>query len=752
MNLPAEQPSQPTIASIGWIMPGRRIDILASVRNHSKVIWMIALPITMLGLVSALLFGRPVYKATASVRILPTYGTALGTGIDSSLIPNIEYRSFVQQQVFEIANPETIIEALKLLGPRVSVWQLPKESEQHAAERLLEYLKVEWIPDTFLIMITLEGTKPQDLDVIVNAVVDAYLSRQERQELSGADTRVKLLEERKKNLQSTTDAERIELSQLAQELGVSTFSTGASDPYNRKLADANIALERQQRLLIAEQAHLSALEAQKSRPADADLDSLAQNVLLENPDLVAQKTQLEKQREVLFLQLQGLAPAHPGRAVLERGISDIDRETDLIDRKAMDGARSILLGTRSAAAHDKIADAQTRVDQAQRALDGIAQEVSELKASVASFGAKYNQALAVHEQFENHAKALSEIDDRIDLLRLQTQSPGIASLELPAQLPDKPESGGRKKIMGIALVFAILLGLGTPTILDLVDPRIKTLGELEASMRMPVMGSALRFDKHASRETLRRIALGILRERRQTGTRVFVMTAIGERAGTTSLTLSLSKELSELGASTAAIEANPYFPDIRYEKQETIGSGPLQKTNPVLSHFDENERNDNGDNIMVHRNVSDLCGHTISRPSNSLGERVPVCQHQRNNRLSMRCIQEVLEMALKTHDIVLLDAPPVLSSADTAMLVQNPAGVIVVVLAERDRLPEVTAAIEELRKLSPPAIGLVLQFEPTDKYETSSAEVSSQEAGAIVHSPTASKVSIATMISGEFTR
>src|SRR5579863_2753688 len=78
----------------------------------------------------------------------------------------------------------------------------------------------------------------------------------------------------------------------------------------------------------------------------------------------------------------------------------------------------------------------------------------------------------------------------------------------------------------------------------------------------------------------------------------------------------------------------------------------------------------------------------------------------------MKCVQESLELALAGHDLVLMDAPPVLGSADTAMLVQNPAGVIVVVRAERDRLEDVTAAIQELNKLSPPVVGVVMQDDP----------------------------------------
>jgi len=718
MNVPPEQLRLPAQqgSTTSWIVPGRPIDPIASFKKHTHLALMIGVAILILGLAAALQFGHARYKATASVCVLPTYDTRLLTGLDPSVIPNIEYRSFVQQQVFEIDNRETIMDALKLLGPAASLWRGPYESEQHAAERMLEFLKVEWVPDTFLITVSLEGTKPSGLDQIVNAVVNAYLVRQERQNLSGSAIRAHLLDQRRANLQQQADAERAQLSQLAQELGVSTFAAGNSDPYNRTLADANEALDKQRRQLIIEQAHLATLQAQQDGPTENDLNAVAQQMLLSNPDLAAQKAELEKQRETTFLQLQGLAATHPGRPALEQEMTVIDEEISHLDAKAAERARSILLGTRLAATRDKIADAQIRVDQAQRARDGIEQEVAALKASVASFGAKYNQALSVHEQFESHTKAISEIDDRIELLRLQSQSPGVASLELPAQLPDKPEGGKRRVIFALSILLAASIGFSVPTIVDLTDSHVKSPEELEAILQMPVLGSTLKLDRLPARETFRRIALSIMRERRQGGTRVFVVTSVGEKAGTSSLTLALSNELTELGSSAVALEANAHFPDIRYQKRTTSDYVFANGSSNGINHVNVGKQNGASHGAVARRNPLDGCIHAIMSASDSLPDRIPICERQKHDRLAIGCVQESLELALATHDLVLIDAPPVLDSADTAMLVQNPAGVIVVVRADRDRLADVTAAIQELNRLSPPVVGVVLRRDRLDDF------------------------------------
>jgi polysaccharide biosynthesis transport protein len=403
-------------------------------------------------------------------------------------------------------------------------------------------------------------------------------------------------------------------------------------------------------------------------------------------------------------------------------MADIDAEINNIESKAMERARSILLGTRLADRRAKIADAQMRVAQAQQAHDGIQQEVATLKASISSFGAKYNQALSLHEQLENHTKAIGEIDDRIDLLRLQSQSPGVASLELPAQLPDKPEGGRRRVIFAISIFLSALCGVCVPMAVDLTDSRVKSLAELETILQMPVLGSTLRLDSQSARNTLRRIALSILRERQQGGTRLFVITAVGEKAGASSLTFALSNELTELGASAVAVEANAYFPDMRYHKRSAYGFDLTPGSSNGSRYMNTSNRNGAGLGAVARRNVIDDCVHALIGASDSLPDRIPICERQRHQRLAMRCVQESLDLALASHDLVLMDAPPVLGSADTAMLVQHPAGVILLVRAERDRVSDVTAAVQELNRLSPPAVGVVIRSDPLDELRTAAGE------------------------------
>ena len=114
------------------------------------------------------------------------------------------------------------------------------------------------------------------------------------------------------------------------------------------------------------------------------------------------------------------------------------------------------------------------------------------------------------------------------------------------------------------MIAAFMLAIGVPTGVDLIDPRVQTLDELEGILDFPPLGvvrhgssrtvnepSDLAITEDSDRlasESLRRVAFAIIREWRASGVRNFVMVPVSGSAGNTALTLALALELSNLGA------------------------------------------------------------------------------------------------------------------------------------------------------------------------------------------------------------
>jgi len=703
---------------VSWVVPGRAITLMASLRAHRALAMTIFAGMLVLGLVVAEALGSPRFYSEAILRVSPRApSTEQGAAFSEySYIP--DYRDFLQQQVFEISSYAITSAALDSLGPKRYLWQHQGESNRRAAERLLWRLKVQLIPDTYLISVGLEGTRPGDLADVVNAVVSTYLAHEESQELSGAGQGLQLLKSEKSGLQQQVDTQRAQESQLAQELGVSGFEPGMVNPFSTSLVDANEALERAQRDVIAADAHLAAIHEQYDHVQALEIDPEADQMVLKNPEVAAAKAAMIQRREADYLQLVELGPKHPGRPALEAEIKNINDLLAGIDTNARDQIRSILLQDRNAKAQIAIATAEAGLDQARRVQKATEQEVTDLHAQVAATSAKYSTAVTLHENIDNQRKQIKDIDDQIRSMQLQTESPGFVSLASSASAPDVPEKGRRRAIFALFFIAALLFALVAANGIDLMDPRIKAPAELEALLGFEPLGSIPAPEGRSTREELRRIALGIIRQRRTSGIRSFVLTPVTSGTDTTSLALELARTLDELGARTVAIEANAAAPDRRY--------------------LETSRRNEGGRTVGLSETISEYVKpvslakgrfHAVNDAGDSLPARIPICRHSGKPRFSLECAQSLIDLALKSHDLVLLDAPSLKDSADAAMIIQMPAGAILVVRTGTDTMAEIETAAHDLEKLAPAVVGTIMtsgtatETSPTETSPLDPAEV-----------------------------
>ncbi len=720
---PAVATSKP--AGVLWAVPGRKVDLLASFRAHRKLASWVGGVVVVMGLLVAVVAGRPRYLAEAAVRVAPNFPKTLQEDVEPRFGSNSDYRDYVQQQVVEIESPQTTANALKLLGPRRNLWQRPNETDYHAAERLMWALKVQAVPGTYLITVGLEGQRASGIAEIVNAVVASYLARQQGQEASGSDQRVLLLTSRRAQLELQIDELRKQESQLAGELGVSTFAPGFASPYDKMVGDANAALYVAGRNLIQKQARLTALQDDQRRVNQLEVDSTAQQMLAGDHEVSGANAQLISQRAAAMVQLEGLGPNHPGRPALEQQIRNIDNAISQTDTTTLDALRATLIQSRDTRQRQAISEAQAHVDEAQLATEGIEQEVTKLRASTASFGAKYNQALSNRDEIDRMQKNVQAIDDRVDFLRLEAPAPGFVRIESPAQTPDIAEKGGRRKIFALFVVAALVLVLGVPAGVDLIDPRVKTLDELEGILDFAPLGTVmqgsirtinepsdlemLEDSDRLANESLRRVAFAIIREWRASGVRTFVMVPVSGNSGNTTLTLALALELSNLGRPTVAIEANQFSPDVRYANTSGIHKGLANgHANGSLYGKAPNGRTHDGSHDSLATFTYGQDEHLTVPASATSPRRVPISRQHERPSLTLGGIEHLITLALASNDLVLLDAPPLAMSGDAEMLIQLPAAAILVVRQGCDLMPKVVAAVRALEKLSPAVVGAIL--------------------------------------------
>lgn len=688
-------------ATSSWTVPNRPPAVLHSLRAHRWLAGGIGMLVALVGLMVALQIGHAQYEAEAVIRISPSSAGPLGSG-DARYNSEQAYHDFAQQQVYEISAYPTILGSLERLGPKRSLWQDPRETDRHAAERLMSQLKIDSQPDSYFVSVSLQGTDPHGLAEIVNGVVDTYLARESSQEINGADAGVQMLNSRKGELEQQVATSTEQLSQLAQSLQIATFETGSANPYDKLVEDENTALAAAQRREVAAEAKVQAIEASQEHIRDLEIDSKAQEMLTHDTVTTGAKQQLLQEREAAAVDLAGLGPNHPARQALEHKIASIDQDLKILDQNSLAKFRASLRTSEGDESDVTVSRAEANLDQAKRTVQGIRTDLDALRANAAAFGTKYGQAVALHETLERERKELQDVIDQISVLRIQSRAPGFVSLESYAMTPDVPLKGRRRIIFIIFSLIGLALAAGVPTGLDMIDPRIGAAPELEGILGFPPLG-AVQLGGQKGREALRRIALGIVRERRMSGVRTFVLTPVREGAGTTTLTLALAQELSALGIRSATIETSPLpqLPDLNGYRDGVSGrrNGAddriVRPTSGLTQHIAATGTLGGGRHALVTATNEEPPG------------RFTICQHN-GVGLALECVKESVERALQIHDIVLVDAPPLLTSADAVLLMQVPAGAILVVRGGRDQVREVVAAAREIERLAPPVVGAVL--------------------------------------------
>jgi succinoglycan biosynthesis transport protein ExoP len=196
---------------------------------------------------------------------------------------------------------------------------------------------------------------------------------------------------------------------------------------------------------------------------------------------------------------------------------------------------------------------------------------------------------------------------------------------------------------------------------------------LEGSARLTIRG----------RDLVKRIALGIARERRASGNRLFVLTGCHGGAGVTTLVLELAREISALGVTAVAVEANIEHVDKRY-RLAASAPGLIE----ALS-----------DNVPLEETVSPAAGELPARVA--LGSIFDF-----NRVWKVGALRDWFTRVSEKYEVVLIDAPPLLDSAEPELLIGLPAAAILVVMA-REYSAVVQRATQLLERFSPPVVGAV---------------------------------------------
>ena len=625
----------------------RGVHPLQSVIRHKWIAFWVVAAASVAAVPVLTKLRRPVFYAEAILMVSPVTKT-----LEDREAQLPRYTEYVNQQAMMLSREDVALAALDRLGENRSRWQRPEESARDAAVRLSNSLRVTRVPETSYLTVGLEGGEREGLVEIINAVTKAYLDHSKGQSLAGVDTRTEVLTRRVVDIQEEIRTKTDQISRWCKELGVPGMESTMLNPLVMETERAQREAEGKRVQAEARQAGVVA-RYKVLRAAEADRSTLAPD-----PELQEIRGVLLAKKSELKAKLFGLTPAHEGRKAVEAEIADIEAELDREEKAAHERQTRAAIRKLEEAEKNDLAVSQAEVAQAKRYEEVVAKETAELNEKLIR---TYPEAQGVLAEVERLRRQLGLVQERVDALRLETFAPGFVQLVMPAALSEVP--GGRRTLKAVGLLGGATLFLifALPVGLDLIRNRVIHETDVEGPVLTLSTWDGNKDRDPAVADQLRRLALALDRERRLHNRSAFVFTSVLPGAGTTQLVLDVARELGDFGVMTLAIEANALKPDPKYGANGHPGLGAGMTKGIRASEM-------------------------VIPADRFLPDRIAVGPTEGRTTLpGLERIDSFLGQVLGRYMAVLIDAPPILKSADAEYLATR--GQPVVLVVEADRTP-----------------------------------------------------------------
>jgi succinoglycan biosynthesis transport protein ExoP len=636
-----------------------RVNILKSIRLHLVTSLLVTLLVLGLGL-AVIAKHKANYKAASTIYVSPTFPKTLVDDREQER----PYESFIQEHVHAINRYDILAEAIHKMPP--GTWLYPGESERTGVLRLQQSLDIGRVGQTYQVEISIDGPRPEHLADIVNTVTTVYLEKAKSEEFYGRDDRLASLKEEQTRIQNETDSLLQEQDKITKALGVASFNSKATsliDDQNAKV-QSDLTTAHEQKILA--QAQLEALNSGDSSAPNSALNAAADDLIAGDPGLSALKTSLSAKRARLLDQLSGLTSTNPIRKQTEDQLASIEKElSDMQARKRHEAADHLQQKLRTQLNSAQMVESRLNGDL----LRGTRQAVDTAP--------KIQRAAEIQAGLDRLQTRYAAVDDRISNLELESSSPGSVHLFSPAMTPLGPE---RSKIVLLVMMifpFSILVGAVSAVILDLLDPHIYTASDVEAVLGFAPIGM-LFDDREVTQivfdECALRLAAGVDHAARLANARTFVITAVNSGAGTTSIIENLASMLAKLGRKTLVVDPSGNSEPIAF-----VSSGTDLQKRPV--RFPDGNIGGSGSTTELQR---------LKPGHQSLPARVGPMNG---------FVFESFQLMSSQYDIVLIDAAPILISAETEYLARMADVTVLVSEAGKTRKAWLTRAARLLERL-----------------------------------------------------
>lgn len=622
-----------------------------------------------------------VYRSTSTIAISPVTQKIFDTRSDDPIARYFD--PWVQSQLAIMGGPKVLEPAMNSDEWQSVAFGPYKSSPTMFANGLvLSHQRGQQVID-----ISYEAPVPVLAQVGANAVTKAYMEELERSEQSSDSQRLRVLENRRLDLQRKIDKLNADKRALSTEHNELTIGDEL-----KRMTEARDLLEtelNETRVQLSEYGVNT--EGDTPTPDQLTIEQLA----MHNPQLAALiQTRDQRESDIEFMTRKGMGDRHrekrEANAALDTLNTQIERLVQSL-RGAPDGAS----GTNNAGG-----DTTSPVVALKAKEKRLARQHEDAKAQAQHLAMIYGQMQTITSDLDYRNNELTETVALIGSIMLESEAAGRAQVLSTGGLPQKPFNTGKRKqlaalggMAGFGIGFALILLLG------LMDRRLRHFEDAQSGfggLRMlgvlPELPDDLTDPDQAvlASHCVHQVRTLLQIDRGPEG---FILAITGPAAGSgkTSLTMALGMSFASSGSKTLLLDC------------DIVGGG-------LTRRMLDKSRTAKIPGVLEACNGTafDDCIIKTAIPNLDLlpiGAALP----SQAGDLSPAAVRKLLAKAREKYETVLVDTGPVLGSLEAAM-VSAQADKTVVIVSRGDQKPIVTKSLAHLRSIGANIAGIVFNY------------------------------------------
>jgi capsular exopolysaccharide synthesis family protein len=571
--------------------------------------------------------------------------------------------------------------------------------------------------------ITLEGDYADELPIILNALIRAYLDKVEEGEKAKRQASMDTLLKNQRKEVSALTAKRKQLALKREAAGVEDPATNKSRIEQAVLQRAGTETARLQMELKRKQAEheLKGFQDQERVThllfvSEADIERLLKqdSAIKQNEEALAKiEQEIQKIEAIVVEEFKNRALEAPlaRRAKIRAALESARKEQrPAIEKELRESARARLqddiVKKRNEVNFCK--DADKTLTEALRQKDA---EIDRLRGGNRVSDRVAGEIEELQDEIQQRENALKKIGEQLETWQIDPAGASPVSLQEAATVPDTKNTDRQLKFAGIAAFGLFGLGLAGISWRDVRARRIYRTDDVVKGLGLGLLGTlpalpsrALHFPADGAgsqnafwqsllAESVDAIRTVLLHSGRNDSLRTIMVTSAASGEGKTSLATHLAASLARSWRRTLLVDG-----DLRNPAAHRQFNLPLE---PGFSEVLRGEAEI--DEVVRPTTISRLwvvsAGHWDAHAIQALA--------QEN-------VRALFEQLKEEYDFIIIDSCPVLPVADSLLIGQNVDGALFSILRDVSRAPLIQAAHQRLAALGVRVVGAVVIGEPTD--------------------------------------